>query len=107
MTQTQQETTQKVRFYKFSTFATETPPFYIDDPKDFLLSKYTKNNMFNNDNLTKYGIYKMSGWIYDLKPYLRKYIIKQYDQWSECYAPNKTMLRNVTYGTIQKIIEIK
>jgi hypothetical protein len=106
-TQTQTKKTQKVRFYKFSTSATETPPFYIDDPKGFLLSKYTKQNRFNNDNLTKYGIYKRAGWLYDLKPYLKKYVVKQYDQWSESYAPNKTILRNVTYGTIQNIIEIK
>jgi hypothetical protein len=38
---------------------------------------------------------------------LKKYIYKQYGQWSEAYAPNKTLLRQVTYGRIDKIIELK
>lgn len=106
-TMTNTQTQQKIRFYKFSTCATEMPPFYIDDPKEFLLSKFSKENRFNNDNLSSYGIYKRAGWLYDFKPYLKKYLIKQYDQWNERYAPNKTMLRNATYGAIQNIIEIK
>ena len=58
-------------------------------------------------NLQYHGYIKNMGYLYDLKKYLKKYIVKQYDTWHEYYAPNKTLLRKSIYGTIDKIVEIK
>ena len=72
---------------------------------DFLKSAYVRF-FTSNDNLIRYGCYKLMGYKYDFKPYLKKYLYKQYDNWHEAYAPNKTMLRQVIYGHIDKIIEL-
>jgi hypothetical protein len=58
------------------------------------------------DNLKNYGHIKNMGYLYNAKDYLKKYLVKQYGQWSEYYAPNKTLLRKSTFGRIDKIIEI-
>ena len=74
-------------------------------PVDFLDKAFT---MFytNNQNLINYGYYKLMGYKYDFRPYLKKYLYKQYGTWAEAYAPNKTSLRRVIYGKIDKILEI-
>lgn len=73
---------------------------------DFLQRAYVRFYT-NNDNLIRYGVYKLMGYRYDFKPYLKKYLYKQYGEWREAYAPNKTLLRKVIYGTINQIIELK
>lgn len=74
-------------------------------PVSFLDKAYV---MFytNNNNLISYGVYKCMGYLFDFRPYLKKYLYKQYGEWNEAYAPNKTLLRRVIYGTIDKIVEI-
>ena len=72
---------------------------------DFLDKAYTMYYT-NNQNLINYGYYKVMGYIYDFRPYLKKYLYKQYDVWHEAFAPNKTSLRRVIYGRIEKIIEL-
>ena len=57
-------------------------------------------------NIKNYGYSKIMGYQYNLKPYLKKYVYKQFDSWHECFAPNKTLLRKSTFGKIDKIIEI-
>ena len=73
-------------------------------PLDFLNKAYVRLYT-NNDNLLKYGHYKLMGYVYDFKPYLKLYVYKQYGTWYEAYAPNKTLLRSVLGGRIDKIIE--
>ena len=73
-------------------------------PLDFLNKAYVRF-FTNNDNLLKYGHYKLMGYVYDFKPYLNLYVYKQYGTWYEAYAPNKTILRSVLGGKIDKIIE--
>lgn len=73
-------------------------------PLDFLNKAYVRF-FTNNDNLLKYGHYKLMGYVYDFKPYLKLYVYKQYGTWHEAYAPNKTLLRSVLGGRIDKIIE--
>ncbi len=75
-------------------------------PIDFLDKAYTKFYT-NNDNLINYGCYKLMGYIFDFKPYLKKYLYKQHGHWHEAYAPNKTKLRCVIFGKIDRIIELK
>lgn len=68
--------------------------------------------IYNNKNhsflyyLKQYGYIKNMGYLYEAKDYLKKYIVKQYGEWNEFYAPNKTLLRKSTFGKIDKIIEI-
>jgi hypothetical protein len=73
-------------------------------PEQFLKYKYTRGCIFGLDHLQKYGTYRYMGWMYSFKPFLKKFLVKQYDQWQEYYAPNKTAIRNSLYGRIQKII---
>ena len=97
----------KVISWKFSETATETRPMYVENPKEFLKNKYSNAHTFGVENLKSNGIYKVMGWAYDLRPYLKIYLIKQYDHWQQYYAPNKTTLRATIYGRIDKIIEIQ
>jgi hypothetical protein len=96
-----------VRCYAFSETATEKPPMEIENPKQFLTDKYDRGCFFGLDNLQKFGCYKLSGWSYDFRPFLKRFVVKQYDSWQEYFAPNKTLLRRSIYGTIQKIVEFE
>jgi hypothetical protein len=72
---------------------------------NFLKRAYVRF-FINNNNLIHHGCYKLMGYSYDFKPYLKKYLYQQYGNWQEAYAPNKTRLRQVIYGKIDKIIEL-
>ena len=95
-----------VNSYKFSETATEEPPIEFDNPIGFLEFRYQKGCISGVDNLLRSGLYKLSGWAYDFRPFLKNYVYKQYGSWHEVYAPNKTMLREVTYGKIDRIVKI-
>lgn len=49
----------------------------------------------------------LMGYRFDFSDVLRKFLVNQYGQWSEYYAPDKTSLRNTLYGTIHQIVEIQ
>lgn len=72
---------------------------------NFLKKAYVRSYT-NNDNLLTFGVYKSMGYAYDFRPHLKKFLYKQYGEWNECFAPNKTALRGVIYGKIDKIVEI-
>ena len=91
--------------YKFTTTNAEKP-IYKESAREFLKSKYNKSFMFGIDNLKQYGVYKIMGWIIDFKPILKKFIIKQDNYLYECYAFNKTDLRNSIFGRIEYIKEL-
>jgi hypothetical protein len=76
----------------------------ITDVKDFLARKYI--SVCIDNNILQHGQFKQMGYIFNLQPYLNKYVYKQYGRWHEAYAPNKTSLRRVIYGTIDKIIQL-
>lgn len=48
----------------------------------------------------------LMGYRFDFSDVIHTYLVKQYGQWCEYYAPDKTSLRKTIYGRIQKIIEI-
>lgn len=73
---------------------------------DFLDKAYTRLYT-NNQNIINFGYYKLMGYKYDFRPHLKKYLYKQYGSWREAYSPNKTKLRSVIFGKIDKIIELK
>jgi len=91
--------------YAFVNHVDQTKKPIINDPKEFLKRAYVRF-FTNNDNLVRFGYYKSMGYLYDFKPYLKKYLYKQYGSWSKAYAPNKTLLRQVIGGRIEQIIEL-
>ena len=96
-----------VAITKFSLSATETPVMNVDDPKSFLETKYENRYDFGTSELLRTGRFKLMGWSYDFRSYLKRYLVKQYGQWTEYYAPNKTLLRKAVYGRIEEIVELK
>ena len=48
----------------------------------------------------------LQGWRFDFFDVLKKYLINQYGQWTEYYAPDRTSLRAYLYGRISQIVEI-
>jgi hypothetical protein len=46
------------------------------------------------------------GYCFDFIDVLKKYVVNQYGQWSEYYAPDKTSLRAYLYGRINQIVEV-
>jgi hypothetical protein len=79
----------------------------IQNEKHFNLSiiySSTRHTFLNN--LQQYGYIKIMGYLYNAKPYLKKYIVNQYGSWQQYYAPNKTLLRKSIYGRIDKIVQV-
>lgn len=72
--------------------------------KEFLTEKFQKGCVFGLDHLMQSGCYKLGGWAYYFD--MPKFLVKQYGQWSEYFAPNKTALRNALYGRIDKIVTL-
>ncbi len=48
----------------------------------------------------------LQGWRFDFFDVLKKYLVNQYGQWAEYYAPDRTSLRAYLYGCINQIVEI-
>ena len=92
--------------YAFSKTATPTAPNILGEGtvQDFLNTHFNKGCIFGLTNLYK-GFYKLHGWYFDFTPFLKTYMVKQYGEWSEYKAPNKTLLRRSLYGKIEKIVE--
>ena len=92
---------------QFSTTAIPEKPNVLGNgtPIDFLKERYSSPFFFGVDNLHKSGQYKIAGWAFDFRPFLKRYLVKQYDSWQEYFAPNKTTLRTSISGTIQRIVE--
>lgn len=97
----------KVNVTKFSSTATEAPIMNVDDPKSFLETKYENRYDFGTSELLRTGRFKLMGWSYDFRGYLKRYLVKQYGQWTEYYAPNRTLLRKAVYGRIDEITELQ
>lgn len=48
----------------------------------------------------------VQGWCISFADVLRRFVVKQYGQWWEMYAIDKTAIRKTTYGRIEEIVEI-
>lgn len=75
------------------------------NPQAFVIEKLTTRYNFGSDEIMRHGQYKEMGFIYDLRPYLRHFVYKQYGSWQECYALNRGNLRKLVHGRIDKILE--
>ena len=48
----------------------------------------------------------LQGYRFDFFDVLKKYLVNQYGQWTEYYAPDRTSLRAYLYGRMNQIVEI-
>jgi hypothetical protein len=93
-----------MRIYNFTGEALEEDKLKIDSVEKFLDDAY--NRWTTNDMFYK-GTYKCMGWLYDFRPHLKRYVVKQNGMWHECYCINKKLVRKNFYTTIDEIVEIK
>ncbi|EOA11601.1 MULTISPECIES: hypothetical protein [Bacteroidales] len=69
------------------------------EEKDWLCEAVNSNTYFRT-------AVPLRGWRFDFFDVLKKYLVNQYGQWSEYYAPDRTSLRAYLYGRINQIVEI-
>ena len=73
------------------------------------LSREEKNWIVENVNHNSYfkNSITLIGYRFDFSEILKTYIVKQYGSYQEYNAVDKTSLRAMIYGRIDKIIEVK
>ena len=69
------------------------------EEKDWLCEAVNSNTYFRT-------AVPVMGYRFDFFDVLKKYLVKQYGQWAEYYAPDRTSLRKLLYGRIKQIVEI-
>ena len=96
------------RQFSANSRVSKDPPNIFGDqtPKEFIERKYSGGLQFGIEGLQSNGVYLYMGWSFEFKQLLKRYLYKQHNQWHECYAPNKALLRKSVYGRINEIIEI-
>ncbi len=60
----------------------------------------------NNNSYFKSAI-PLRGWRFDFSDILKTFVVKQYEHYQEYRAIDKTSLRAILFGRVDKIIEIK
>lgn len=95
-----------VRKWKFSECAVDVAPDILEgaDVATWLKSKYFRGCVFGQDHLMSSNVYKLSGWCFLFN--MPRFLVKQYGNWHEYCAPNKTLLRQTLYGRIDRIVAI-
>ena len=68
------------------------------EEKDWLCEAVNSNTYFRT-------AVPVMGYRFDFFDVLKKYLVKQYGQWAEYYAPDRTSLRKHLYGRIKQIVE--
>ncbi|WP_454897616.1 hypothetical protein [Alloprevotella tannerae] len=69
------------------------------EEKDWLCEAVNSNTYFRT-------AVPLQGYRFDFFDVLKKYLVGQYGQWTEYYAPDRTSLRAYLYGRINQIVEI-
>lgn len=69
------------------------------DEKNWITRQVNENRRFVNS-------IPLMGWRFNFSQVLSTYIVKQYGQWREYRAVDKTALRNCIYGRIERIVKI-
>jgi len=98
---------ENITHYKFSECATENPPIIKGTIENFLKEKLENSFSFGYWNLRQNGIFKLSGWVFDFRSYLKHYVFKSSWGIEEGYFLNKTNLRKSVRGRIIYIKEIQ
>lgn len=52
------------------------------------------------------GLIPLRGWMFDFRDFMKRYLVRQYDSWTEYRGFDKTSVRAMLCGTISEIIEI-
>ena len=70
------------------------------EEKDWVTEQVNHNTYFRNS-------IPLGGWRFDFSDILKTFVVRQYNQWTEYKATDKTALRGMLYGRIDKIVEVK
>lgn len=70
------------------------------DEKDWVTEQVNHNTYFRNS-------IPLGGCRFDFSDILKTFVVRQYNQWTEYKATDKTALRSMIYGRIDKIVEVK
>jgi hypothetical protein len=95
-----------MEYFKFN----QKAPDFDKSPYDleYVINQYKTGGYSDAlQSLISSGCIMSGGWCFNFTMDLRHFVFKQYGQWSEGYAPNKTLLRKAVHGRIDKIVEIK
>lgn len=68
--------------------------------KDWLAQELLGNSYFNTS-------VPLMGYRFDFSDVVKTFLVKQYGDWHEYNAPDKTSIRNNLLGKIDKIVELK
>lgn len=102
---------------KFVTWET-TPPESLTESKVYQLRiKLNKGGLMTRDeknwlaeavnsNCYFRTAVPLQGYRFDFLDVLKKYLVNQYGQWAEYYAPDRTSLRNHLIGQVTQIVEL-
>ena len=69
------------------------------DEKNWITNEVNNNTYFRNS-------IPVLGWRFDFSDVLKTFVVRQYDRWSEYQAIDKTALRSMLYGRVDKIVEV-
>lgn len=69
------------------------------DEKNWLAEAVNSNSYFRT-------AVPLMGYRFDFFDILKKYLVNQYGQWAEYYAPDRTSLKNYLIGQVSQIVEI-
>ena len=69
------------------------------EEKDWLCEAVNSNTYFRT-------AVPLMGYRFDFLDVLKKYLVAQYGQWAEYYAPDRTSLRAYLYGRVNQIVEV-
>ena len=70
------------------------------EEKDWLTYSVNHNTYFKNS-------IPLQGWKFDFSDILRTYLVNQYGNWTEYKATDKTALRKMLYGRVNRIVELE
>ena len=83
--------------WDFTGRAKEEYKIVIGDPENFLERNYDEGYNSQRAQLQRHGTYKYMGWEYDFRPFMNRYLVKMYGDWSEYWAPSEELLRRSMY----------
>ena len=73
---------------------------------EYLSDIFEHYNCMGFESISKHGTEKFMGVCYDYRAFLKRILVKQYGQWCEYYAPNKTKLKRALVGPIEEMVYI-
>lgn len=76
--------------------------------RDEKMNREEKNWLAQNINHNSYfkTAVPVRGYRFDFADVICKYLVNQYGQWSQYYAPDKTSLKSTLCGRIHQIVQI-